>query len=718
VYNSRSVRLLFIATLFLSAFLLFLVQPLVAKMVLPIYGGAPAVWMVSMVFFQLALLGGYAYAHWSVRALGVRRQRFVHLALFGLAGLTLPFAATGGWRGEASPALSLLMLLASMVGAGFLAVSAGAPLLQRWFAATDDPEGKDPYFLYAASNVGSMLALFVYPVLIEPYFALAAQARIWAGGYALLALGMLACALFVRRAEPATEGERSAPLPIRLKLLWLALAAVPSSLLLGVTSFLTTNVAPVPFLWVVPLALYLLTFVIAFARRRFVTAAQLGRVFGLLAIPLAMIIILESSEPLVWLAALHLIAFFVAALMCHSRLVDLRPESGRLTEFYLWMSAGGVVGGAFTALAAPVLFSTLVEYPLALVGAALLMPAKAEGSARRKDVLYALAVTAVTFATVLLVRRLDLPGAAVIGLALGLPLLLAFLAAERPLRYGLALLGFFIVSIYLGTAIPGQLLHAERSFFGVHRVLSMDDSMHLLTHGNTTHGMQNMANPEVPLTYYHPTGPIGQVFRYFSGPMRKERVGLVGLGVGSLAAYGESGQRMVFFEIDPAVERIARDGRLFRYLADSAAEVEVALGDARLTLQDRNERYGLLVLDAFTSDAVPMHLLTVEAIQLYLERLDNDGLIAFHISNRYLDLAPVLAAAADRLGLATLYQEDLYLDPEDEAEGKRESQWLLMARESAHFGGLADQAEWYQPLRQPRVTAWTDDFSNLLRSFR
>jgi spermidine synthase len=713
-------RALFTLTIFLSAFLLFLVQPMIAKMILPIFGGAPSVWLVSMVFFQLALLVGYAYAHWSVGWLGVRKQRFLHLGLLAFAGLTLPFAVPEGWRPGGAPAAALLGLLAALVGASYLAVSAGSPLLQKWFAATGDREAKDPYFLYAASNVGSMLALIAYPLLVEPLLPLPAQAVLWAGGYALLLVGMAGAAVLVKR-EVTDRAEPTDPISWRTRGLWVALAAAPSALLLGVTAFLTGNVAPIPLLWVVPLALYLLTFVLAFARNRRVKTSTLGRFVPMAVTPLAIAIILESSEPLLPLAILHLLTFFLAAWMCHSRLVDLRPPEGRLTEFYLWLSVGGVVGGAFAALVAPVVFSRLVEYPIALIVAVLLRPPSEDGRLNKKDWLYVAVVAAATVLLVSGTRIADLPAPAVIALGVGIPAILCFLAVDRVWRYGLSLGALFLIAHVMGVGIGGRLLYAERSFFGIHRVVEQTDEgrpMHLLTHGNTIHGMQDLANPGIPLTYYHPTGPVGQVFEHLREDPTVRTVGLVGLGVGSLAAYGRSDQRFIFYEIDPVVEKIARDERLFRFLSDSRAQVDVVLGDARLSLQDGQQLHDLLVLDAFTSDAVPMHLLTVEALRLYFARLSEGGMIAFHISNRYLDLEPVLTAAAAELGLATLYQHDGAVSEQEMAQGKQPSQWYLLARSPNDFREIQRDFRWEVPEPREGVAPWTDDFSNLIRAFR
>jgi hypothetical protein len=754
------VRALFTLTLFLSSCLLFLIQPMVAKMILPTFGGAPAVWSASLVFFQGALLLGYGYAHLSTSKLGPRRQWLLHLPLMLVALVALPLSTQTDFFGSVqrmatepgrNPALLVILALGALVGLPFFVVSAGAPILQRWFASTSDPAAKDPYFLYSASNLGSMLALLAYPFLLEPRLSLTDQSRFWTAGYIALLVAMALCAFALVRAKKAetTETEEveeeAPPTTWKQRGLWILLAAVPSSLLLGVTTYVTSNVAPIPLLWVVPLALYLLTFIFAFANRQIVTAKHLGRLLPLLVAPLAIVIVLESSSPLWPLATLHLVVFFVAAWMCHARLHATRPAPARLTEFYFWMSLGGVIGGAFNALLAPLLFNTLAEYPLALVLACILRPPilsrqPKEGSnpslyqrlssvwnRRSLDLGFAVATGLVAAVTVIIARN-GIPALQVYPmgsgplrtfLTLGLPAILCFLAIDRPLRFGLALGALFLVSNALHTSSDGKIAATERSFFGVHRVvLRQNDRFHNLVHGNTLHGIQDYKNPDRALTYYHRTGPIGQVFREFSGPKAKDHVALVGLGVGSLAAYGEEGRSMTFFEIDPTVLKVASDPRLFTFLSRSKARPEVVLGDARLTLARQPDgRFGIIVLDAFSSDAIPIHLLTKEAIQMYTKKLTPDGILAFHISNRYLDLEPVLAAAAKDFGMIALGQVDGPTS-EEEDEGKTQSNWVLMARNRADFGKLVGRATQWSELEPTGIRVWTDDFSNVLSAFK
>lgn len=721
-------RFLFTAAIFLGSCLLFLVQPMAARIVLPAFGGTPAVWTASVVFFQAALLLGYAYAHAGARKLGPRRHAALHLGVVALAALTLPFATriSMGASGQVSPALALIGQLALLVGPAFFVVSAGAPTLQRWFADTRDPAAKDPYFLYSASNVGSMAALLAYPFLVEPRFDLGAQTRLWAWGFGGLFILLLLSALALWRSKPAAvEVEQvlqppAAPITASQRWFWIALSAVPSSLLLGVTQYLSANIAPIPLLWVVPLALYLLTFIFAFANRPLISAGVLGRIMPMIVTPLAVIIVLQATEPLLPLAAVHLIAFFVVAWTCHARLSESRPDPVHLTEFYLWVSVGGVIGGAFNALVAPLLFNDLIEYPLALVLAALLKPALAGQSARpnRIDLGYAAGVTVITAVMALVASQLGLgTGPVRTAMVVGVPAVLAFLAVDRPWRYGLALGGIFAVTASLNVAAGSiRVALAERSFFGVHRVTVQGegDHIHQLMHGNTVHGIQDTRHPDVPLTYYHPTGPIGRIMRALP-PERSQDVALVGLGVGSLAAYGRPGQRMTYFEIDPVVERIARDDRFFTFLRDTKADLKVVLGDARLTLNPiPDAAYGLIVLDAFSSDAIPVHLLTREAMAMYMRKLRPDGLLAIHISNRYLDLSPVLAANAKDLGLVGYTLTDGATEEEQQA-GKRSSNWVVIGKSQVDLDAIVKKdTEWTLLEPTPGFRTWTDDFSNVL----
>ena len=726
---------LFSLTLFLSAALLFAVQPLIAKLVLPLLGSTPAVWTASLMFFQAALLAGYVYAHATSAGLGARRAATVHLALLPLPLLVLPLGLPDGWTppAQANPVGWLLTLLLVSVGLPFFVVSATAPLLQRWLAATSHPAARDPYFLYRASNVGAMVGLLGYPIAMEPSLRLADQGRLWSAGYLALATLIAACAIALWRSPAALArtgegapsaaeptGARGAPTAAR-RARWVALAFVPSSLVLGVTSFLTTDVAPIPLLWALPLALYLGSFVLVFSPRP--GAGERGRtaaaVLPAATALVAFTLLTRMRQPLELLVALHLGAFFVAAVACHGELARDRPASAHLTEFYLWVAVGGVLGGAFNALLAPVLFDSLVEYPAAIVAALLLRPRDGQGQESRLerygDLGLPLALGAGLAAGLHLLELADGLTEAVLSFwllvgALGVCLVLF---RSRPIRFGLGL-----AAVLIGGASafrpPETTLHQERSFFGVYRVAAAAGPQHRLLHGTTLHGAQTRDGRRPPRTgtYYHPSGPIGQALDALAERGVTRRAAVVGLGAGTIACHARRGERWTFYEVDPTVERIARDPRLFTYLRDCPGSFDVVIGDGRLGIaRARPAEFGLIVADAFSSDAIPVHLLTREALALYRSRLAPDGVIALHITNRYLDLGGVLGSMAAAERLACLIQSE---DPAEAARvpGKVASDWVLIARRPGHFGRLAGDRRWRRCPRDGQ--AWTDDFSNVL----
>ena len=739
----------FLLAAFLSSALLFVVEPLAARLVLPVFGGAPAVWNGTLLFFQAALLLGYSLAHLAATRLTPKAQRLAQPAFLLASLLTIPLArdsAIQAWvrdraaQGGAGVGL-LLLALAGLVGLPFVALAVNSPLLQRWYAASDAPDAGRPTFLYAAGNLGSLVALLSYPLLIEPNLALGGQAAGWRAGLLVLVALVGACA-FARaggRAQAPWEKARASSRTPKERLRWIVLAAVPSALLMGCTTYITSNVAPIPLLWVVPLALYLLTFVLVYAARPVAPVAALGRVFPMLVVPLAITILLAADKPL--MGVFHLAVFFVAAWMCHGLLAQEAPEPARLTEYWLYVSLGGALGGLFVAVLAPALFNSLAEYPIALVAAAMLRPPiprkKATGSLQRRwddrrfDLGYPLFVAALAAGLVLALKPGLAPGMARTFLLMGVPAALAFAAIDRPIRFGLALGAAFWVPTALQAASDGKVLLTERSFFGVHRVVregavaldvwepgsrgkrrreTFGPFMELL-HGNTVHGKQDQAHPRDALTYYHKTGPIGGLM----SRLHPARVALVGLGVGSLAAYGEAGQRFDYFEIDPVVTKIAQDPRYFTFLRDSKAAVRVVLGDARLTLSRAEGGYGIVVLDAFSSDSIPIHLLTVESLRMAVSKLAPGGILAIHISNRYLELEPVLAANARALHLAARKWEDGATEAEV-AEGKQASHWVVMGREAADVDPVLTR-DWDDLEVQPGVRAWTDDYSNVLGVF-
>ncbi|MCW1923232.1 fused MFS/spermidine synthase [Luteolibacter arcticus] len=690
---------LFTLTLFLGAALLFLIQLVFARMVLPLLGGAPAVWNTAMVFYQAVLLAGYGYAHWLTSRAGRKWQLGIH-ALVLVAGLAcLPFAvpANAAPPGESNPVPWLIGVLAIAVGLPFFAVSATSPVLQHWFSKTGHPDADDPYFLYAASNAGSLAGLLGYPLLVEPHLTLGNQAWWWMAGYALLALGVMSCGW--RSAggpEPAGVGRER--ITGRRRLRWVLCALVPSSLMLSVTSYLSSEIAAVPLLWVLPLALFLATFMVVFARRPVIPHRIAKRALPLVLVGVVMVLAIGATTPMSMLAALHLLGFFIAALVCHGELAKDRPGAASLTEFYFWMSLGGVLGGAFNALLAPVIFDRVLEYPLMLVAAAWL--GLSSGKAGWRDLAWAAVPMVLALA---LVKPLGLTA------AFGGAAVACFLLSRHGARFALGLAGVLLVAGF--TVEKGsRVLLTERSFFGIHRVED-DGRLRRLFHGKTIHGLQDTARPQVPLSYYHPEGPLGQIFAAgVAGP-----VGAVGLGAGALAAYGKPGQVIDFYEIDPAVARIAADPRYFSYLSGSPAKVSTILGDARLMLAKAPDaRYELLVLDAYGSDSVPVHLLTREALQLYLRKLAPGGRIAFQVSNLHLNLRPVVASLAHEAGLVCLAGDDEEVTDEEVAAGRFPSRWMIVARRAGDFGALPQKGNWEAVEGDTASPLWTDDHSSIL----
>jgi spermidine synthase len=719
-FAARATVALFGSAIFAAAALLFVVEPMVAKMLLPYFGGTSAVWAVSLVFFQAALLGGYAFAHYSVRIAGVRRQVLLQLALLLPPFAVLPIAVSrGSISMGGAPAVRLLVALCLAAGLPFFVVTTASPVLQRWFAAVGDARSRDPYFLYAAGNVGSMLALLAYPVLIEPRLTLAQQARLWTTGYSLFVLLAAVCAWRVLAAGPAAVAAavpRAAVRPIGAPtaLRWVALAALPSSLMLGTTSYISTDIAAVPLLWVIPLALYLLSFVLAFAKRQLLSPRAISWAVAGSSLLLGASV-LPLGRPPVWAAvAIHGGNLFFVALMVHRRLALERPAPEQLTRFYLLLSLGGVCGGAFNALLAPLIFSFVAEYPIAIVLALLLRagPRRAQpGSGllrRNADLLLPFGFLVV----VLTASKVLPPGTwAARGLYVAAVLLIA-VWARRPVRFALA-----VGAVLAMTTVQNPALHAERTFFGVLRV-EQSGQMHVFAHGTTVHGIESFApgRRDVPLSYYIRQGPLGQIFARL--PDRPRNVAVLGLGAGTTAAYGRPGDRFTFYEIDKAVVRIASNPRYFTYLHDSKAQIDIRVGDGRLELAKApDSSYDLIVLDAFSSDSVPVHLLTREAVQVYLRKLRPGGLIAFHISNRYLDLEPVIDGVARSLGLGGL-AESYLVTREAARRGLSSSIWAVVARKPSDLERLAGDHRWKPLRRDPGARVWTDEFSNILSVVR
>jgi hypothetical protein len=722
----------------LDAALLFIVEPMVAKMILPYLGGSPAVWNTSLMFYQAWLLAGYAYAHFGVSWLGTRRHALLHLLLAAAALLVLPVTLPLDWlkAPEIGPVNLVLAVLIASVGFPFFVLSAGGPLLQKWFAQGAHRAARDPYFLYAASNTGSLAGLLAYPLLLEPRFTLSRQNQLWLAGYAALVILMALCFwCFLRPRSARAEGEErkgenavgtpldASHVTVARRLRWVASSFVPSSLLLGVTAYVTTDVASTPLFWVVPLGVYLLTFIIAFARPAWAANAVVLRLQALSLLAAAATIFLGATEPAWVILPLHLCAFLLTSLVCHGQLAKDRPEVRRLTEFYLLISVGGVLGGAFNALVAPTIFTGVVEYPLAMAAGAFIRPYSGivtdRSKGRRLDwFLPPAALGLIVLVAFAMKQAAILPPANDRLLICGVAVT-AFLAfAHRPVRFGVAVTAFIFVSFWLPSA-AGRLLFADRSFFGSYRVtLKAEEKRRVLFQGTTVHGAQSTDERLrlEPLTYYHRTGPAGEVLKRLADARREGQVAIIGLGSGALACHGGPGQNYTFYEIDPMIEKIARDGRLFTYLRDCSPRVNVVIGDGRLSLAKAADRsYDAIVLDAFSSDVIPTHLLTQEALRLYLRKMQAHGILLVHISNRHMDLAPVVGRLAQSLSLVGYIGNDFEITPSDSAEGKSASRWIMLARGEKNLEPFLASRRW---LRLDGVTGaelWTDDFTDLLK---
>ena len=722
------VRPVYIATILTGSFLLFLVQPLMGRIVLPVLGGSPNVWNIAMLFYQGVLLAGYMYAH-ALQRLGTRVQLAIHLALFALAALTLPIGMAAWYpaAGSGDPGLWLIGLLAVSIGPVFFVVSAQAPLMQAWFARSGDVDAENPYFLYAASNLGSFAALIAYPLLVEPLAGLPLQRWGWSAGFVVLALLVLASGLLARSGA-GSPAAPAAPYPTswRERLRWTGLAAVASGLLLSTTTHLTTDLMAMPLLWVVPLAIYLLSFVIGFsdAGPRVTALAVKASPWLLLLVGGPLFLASKGPGLGVALALAGLLLLLVITLALHGTLAIERPAAAGLTSFYLWMSVGGALGGLFCALLAPALFSWAWEYPILLLAAALLLPGQAlfgQGLNPRRGVLALLigALMALTIA-----RGADpFGGQGIAGpLALAALLITALLAFGNRWRFAaslaLVMLGLGGLS-RLAAVAAGQ---HTRSFFGIYTVRDRSDGEYrFLTHGTTLHGVQSLRPglQREPMTYYVRGSGVGRALAAVPAMFGAgARIGVVGLGAGTLACYARPGERWTMFEIDPAVVDIAR--RDFTYLKDCTPDLRMVVGDARLTLQQEAPgSFDLLAVDAFSSDSIPLHMMTREALAIYGRALRQDGVLLIHISNRFLKLEPVVAALAADGGwqLQALTYRPLQRDSQNRISAQ--STWVALSRDPARLATLAAaDAGWRPAETDTAAQVWTDDFASVLPALR
>jgi hypothetical protein len=697
----------------LSAALVFSLQPMFAKMVLPRVGGGAAVWTVALVFFQGALLAGYSYAHFLTARLSFPRQIVVHACVLLLAAFFLPVAVAGGFDAppESGQALWLIALFSASVGMPFAAVSATAPLLQSWFARTGRADAGDPYYLYGASNAGSLAALLAFPLLIEPALGANAQSITWSVGFGVLALAILGCAFLVWRARGVmtveTHEDAAPVISWRTRAKWALLGLLPSALLVAATTHISTDVASAPLLWVIPLALYLSAFILAFGQRTWIPAK-----FTAIAMPaLAAVTLVIGWSAGDWriMSIAVLGTLWLGTYVCCRALYDARPEARALTDFYLWMSLGGVVGGALTALLAPVVFDGVLEWPIAVALSLLALPGGKQLS-RQMLIIFggclAITVSAALFAAFGAVNGRLVAG----GLVAGLAAIIVGRNSRTLMTIACAAV------ILMGATIQHQgVAFADRSFYGAVRVTD-DGPWRRFVHGTTLHGVQSLdpALAHTPTGYYGPLTPIGSTFTALNNAGRLQDVAVLGLGAGAMACHARAGQNWTFYEIDPLVVQVARDRRLFTFLSDCTPDAPVIVGDARLELaQQPRGAYDLVVADAFSSDAVPTHLITREAMTLYLDSVDEDGVVLVHVSNRNLAMADVAARAGLAAGAVVIQR--LYL-PETYSYANFGSEVVAMARTREALEPLLADPAW-RFSSPPPGRAWTDDYSNILDPF-
>ena len=726
--------LIFAAAILAGSFLLFLVQPMVARMALPRLGGAPAVWNSAMLVYQALLLGGYGYAH-ALGRVPVRAQALIHIAVLAVAALWLPIGLIAmDLPADAQPALWVPWLLGLSIGPLFFAISAQAPLLQRWFSVAHP--GRDPYALYAASNLGSFGGLIAYPLLVEPGLALNAQSGLWSAGYALVVVLVITCALALPRATgpSVAAGPASAALSpasaapgARTVGYWILLAFVPSGMMLATTTYITTDIVAMPLLWVIPLGLYLLSFSIAFAANR--TLANAITRFAPLQILLFGGVMVGGFQGMPYFnAGVALTLLFTISVCLHTTMYRHRPAPDRLTGFYLAMSLGGALGGVFAALVAPVLFDWTWEYPLLVFAAGLLAPQELviaplaalwRGDAQRRRIL-TLAVALVIGVLIVMATRdvAAFQAGQGRGASFAVIVAIALFVLGRRLQFALVLGGALVIfGGFQAAMISWQGDARTRSYFGIYTV-GGNDHVRQLSHGTTVHGTQligSAVRERTPTAYYVRNSGVGRAMLALPvlyGP--KARVGVVGLGAGTLACYAQPAQDWRFYEIDPAIVRIARDTGQFSFLSRCLPDPAIVIGDARLNLATQSaDSLDLLALDAFSSDSVPMHLLTREAFASYDRVLAANGLLMVHISNRFLDLEPVLAAAARAGGWTSA--KLLYGPAANAPEGETVSAWVALSRDKSVIDTLkAGGGEWRALTPRQGFTPWTDDYSTIL----
>jgi hypothetical protein len=712
-----------VLALFLGSLLLFALEPYVGKILLPSFGGTPLLWNTCIVFFQVALLVGYLYALALTRYVHVAGQLAIQLALLAAVFLMHPVSGQGpgAIAAHASPSLVLAGWLLRHVLLPFVALSSLTTLVQSWLAGSLHAS---PYRMYAASNAGSLAGLFAYPFLLEPNFSLPEQRSAMQIVLAAVVLAVAGLAAALRRDWTSAAATAPSPamepqhVPYAVWLEVICLTAVPASLLLGVTNYVLTDIASVPLFWIVPLALYLTSFIIAFGPRRRPPPLLLGRGFTLLAVAVVVSLAAETTSPAPVVIPLHLIAVFIGSLLCHMKVASLAPHPRWLPHFYLAIAAGGALGGLTTLLVPPLLTDRFIEYPVAIViGALLLVTDGVRGGLRGSVMDFSLPIVLVFLGSLAMQRLLPAfaerwPAAAY------LPPALFVLNGNARRRVFTVRLTALLVASFLVPSAYGHTIFAERNFYGRVRVtVDLSGTFHKVVHGSTVHGAQAISQMHrcSPTTYFHPSGPAGRFLSSLVAQAVPRRVALIGLGSGALTCYARPGEEWDLYELNPAMVRVAGDEHLFTFLHHSAAATKtVVLGDARLSIERRAATYDIIIVDAFSSDAIPIHLITKEAIETYTRRLRPGGALLFHVSNRFFQLTPVLAAVAPHVGMSAFVFSDLAITPNDVATGKYPSEWVVLARKDT---GPKLTPQW-ATVGPPAIRVWTDDYSNPLDAIK
>lgn len=725
--------LLFASTLFCSASLMFALQPMFGKILLPLLGGAPSVWNMCMVFFQTVLFLGYLYAHLLSSRLSLKHQVLTHSAVIGVSIFSLPVALSAVSLPSTStdPTFWLLSALILSIGMPFFVLSTSAPLLQKWFSILGHESSDDPYYLYVASNAGSLIALLSYPFLLEPAIGLQDQQSIWSIGFIVLGLLICCCMamVFLKQRQGSGFVEEISAIAdkpgLRKQFRWLALSLVPSSLLLALTNYISTDIAAVPLLWVIPLALYLASFIIVFSKYGAAVHSKMVSLYPWMVAPFLAYYFSNQKIAEYWLEiSLHLMVFLLTIMVCHGELAKTRPSSRYLTNYYLIMSFGGTLGGMLNTFIAPVIFDNVYEYPLMIIAGLILIFGKQPKVFEKIEFSRKVVIGSpiAFFGAIFYLNHIKaLSNTVLMGL-----LMLAIFAYFSFLHKNLLSLSAFLsVIVSCNPLIKQQddvVMYQKRNFFGVLNIkqhLEGGDKgllMHVMHHGTTNHGEQlrQAALRCEPVGYYNKSGPFGQLFKAYDASSEHWNIGIIGLGGGAMSAYAKQHQHWTFYELNPAVIDIATNLDYFSYLHDCAHQYQIRAGDARLVLdREKMPQYDLLIVDAFSSDSIPMHLMTKEAVQLYLDNIKPGGLLAFHITNRHLDLKKVVSAHAKEFGLANAIDE---FRLKQKTPLIHSADLVVMARNPAELQPLLkDKAGQWKPLPDyPDTRVWTDDFSSIL----